>query len=574
MESIGDIMDLYMVRKQLSLGIPLTNLKLRVTDYCRVSTDNIKQKNSLNNQINYFEEMIKNNNNWIYIDGYVDEGITGTSDIKRDNFMRMIEDGKSGKFDLIITKEISRFSRNTLDSIKYTRELLQCGVAVFFVNDNINTALPDSELRLTIMASMAQDEIRRLSERVKFGMNRAIIDGHILGNDKLFGYNKNKITGNLEINEIEGEVVKKIYDMYVIDDMSLSGIVCFLNNSNIKTSMNKKFSVSTLSRMLRNPKYKGYYCGKKTEIIDYITKRVKYIDMDDWIMYKDNEKIPPLVNELMWDRAFEKLNKRSNKFGSNKVIGQKKYVLSSRLVCDKHNTLFYRRKLSKNSDEVVWRCSRYYICGKNSCDNIVIRESELYFILDNLIDYLGIDLNIVIDILLKLYLEKDNNSNIQNKLKIYNSKKANLLRVKDKILELNILGLLSDVEFGEKNSSCNLQLVELEDKINDLILIYKKGSGTNNRESILKDVLRNKVFDKDVLDYLIEKIINKIIVSSFEGDNINLIFYFNLSIDFIKNKINNGYSKLDSFFCNDYVFNRGCGKKKCKIKYNIECYIC
>ena len=140
-------MDLYTVRQQLSLGIPLTNLKLRVTDYSRVSTDNIKQKNSLRNQIEHFEEMIKKNEIWTYVKGYVDVGITGTSDIKRDNFMRMIEDAKNGKFDLIITKEISRFSRNTLDSIKYTRELLQSGVAVLFVNDNINTALPDSEVR-------------------------------------------------------------------------------------------------------------------------------------------------------------------------------------------------------------------------------------------------------------------------------------------------------------------------------------------------------------------------------------------------------------------------------------------
>jgi len=304
-------MDLYKVRQQLSLGIPLTSLKLRVTDYSRVSTDNIKQKNSLRNQVEHFDEMIKKNKNWIYVDGYVDDGVTGTSDIKRENFMRMIADGKSGKFDLIITKEISRFSRNTLDSIKYTRELLQSGVAVLFVNDNINTALPDSELRLTIMASMAQDEIRRLSERVKFGMNRAIIDGHILGNDKLFGYKKNKVTGNLEVDVNNGDIVKNIYKMYVIDDLSLSKIVHYLNYNNIKTNFGKKFSVSTLSRMLRNPKYKGYYCGKKTEIIDYITKKVKCYEMDEWVMYKDNLRVPPLVSEEIWDRAFEKLQKSS-----------------------------------------------------------------------------------------------------------------------------------------------------------------------------------------------------------------------------------------------------------------------
>ena len=192
-------MDLYAVRKQLSMGVPLASLKLRVTDYARVSTNTHEQKKSLQNQVEHFEQYIKENPNWTYVDGYVDDGITGTSDIKRDNFMKMIEDARRGKFDLIVTKEISRFSRNTLDSIKYTRELLSYGVSVLFVNDNINTAMPDSELRLTIMASMAQDEIRRLSERVKFGMNQAIERGEILGNNLLYGYKKNKDNGGLNI---------------------------------------------------------------------------------------------------------------------------------------------------------------------------------------------------------------------------------------------------------------------------------------------------------------------------------------------------------------------------------------
>lgn len=196
-----ETLDLYTVRKKLNMGESLTGIHLRVTDYARVSTDADEQKKSLKNQVEHFEQYIKQNPNWTYIPGYVDDGITGTSDIKRDNFMQMIEDAHLGKFDLIVTKEISRFSRNTLDSIKYTRELLSLGVAVLFVNDNINTAMPDAELRLTIMASMAQDEIRRLSERVKFGMNRAIERGEILGNDMLYGYKKNKDTGVLIIIE-------------------------------------------------------------------------------------------------------------------------------------------------------------------------------------------------------------------------------------------------------------------------------------------------------------------------------------------------------------------------------------
>ena len=192
-------MNLYKVRKELSLGVPLSNILLRVTYYSRVSTNNEEQKTSLINQKDYFEELIKKNKNWQYIDGYVDEGITGTSDTKRTSFMKMIDDARNGLFDLIITKEISRFSRNTLDSIKYTRELLDNGVGVLFLNDNINTILPDSELRLTIMSSLAQDEIRKLSDRVKFGMKESIKKGNILGNQRLYGYIKKD--NKYEINQ-------------------------------------------------------------------------------------------------------------------------------------------------------------------------------------------------------------------------------------------------------------------------------------------------------------------------------------------------------------------------------------
>ena len=310
-------MDLYTVRQQLSLGIPLTNLKLRVTDYSRVSTDNIKQKNSLRNQIEHFDEMIKKNENWTYVKGYVDDGITGTSDIKRDNFMRMIEDGKSGKFDLIITKEISRFSRNTLDSIKYTRELLQSGVAVLFVNDNINTALPDSELRLTIMASMAQDEVRRLSERVKFGMNRSIEEGRILGNDLMYGYKKDKLTGNLVIVDSEALVVKRIFSLYVTNNYSLKQIADELNKEKIPTSQGKIWRGSSIGRMIKNKKYIGYYCGKKTEIIDYMTKQVKYLEEKDWISFKDTTRIPPIISEEMFFKANERMKKRAKPYGTN-----------------------------------------------------------------------------------------------------------------------------------------------------------------------------------------------------------------------------------------------------------------
>ena len=162
--------------------------KRRVAAYARVSTDKDDQLNSLENQQNYFEEMIKENKNWIFSGGYIDEGISGTAVKNRDSFLRMIEAGTLGKIDLVLTKEISRFSRNTVDSIKYTEYLLKNGVIVYFLSDNLNTIQEDAEFRLTIMSSLAQDEVRKLSERVKFGFKQQIKKDIIFVIDKRLLY--------------------------------------------------------------------------------------------------------------------------------------------------------------------------------------------------------------------------------------------------------------------------------------------------------------------------------------------------------------------------------------------------
>ncbi len=454
-------MDLYVIRKKLNMGISLMSMKLRVTYYSRVSTDHLEQQNSLKNQIEHFDEMIKNNKNWVYIDGYVDSGISGTTSYKRDNFMKMIDDARCDKFDLIITKEISRFSRNTLDSIKYTRELLSYGVAVLFVNDNINTALPDSELRLTIMSSMAQDEIRRLSERVKFGMNRSIINGNILGNNMLYGYKKDKLTGNLTIIPNEATIVKRLFRLYAIDGYSITKIAKIFNNEGIKTSQNKKWSVSTLKRVLKNPKYKGYYCGKKSEIIDYMTKKVKIIPEKDWITYKDESKIPPIISENIWNKANERLKIRSKKFGNDykkeKTMYQNRYPLSAKIYCTRDNEVFHRRHQCKSNNDITWICARYLKEGKKACDSPNVRESEIYAIMKDIIYSLGIELTEVTSYLLKLY-----KNTISDRKKITElEKRINDMEkekyTKDKLIEL-LLGKIIVSKIDNNNDYIKLDV--------------------------------------------------------------------------------------------------------------------
>lgn len=541
-------MDLYDIRNQLNMGIPLTNIKLKVTDYARVSTDHITQKKSLQNQKEHFKEYITSNPNWTYIEGYVDDGITGTSDIKRQNFMQMIADAKKNKFDLIITKEISRFSRNTLDSIKYTRELLSYGVAVLFVNDNINTALPDSELRLTIMASMAQDEIRRLSERVKFGMNRAIQKGHILGNNMLYGYRKALNSKKLTIKEEEAKIVEEVYELYVINKLSLSKIAKHLNSKNIKTIQGNYWSTSTISRMIENPKYKGFYCGKKTEIADYMTKKVKYLNKTDWITYEDKENIPPIVTDALWQKANYRLNNRKKAFRkrkTNKDLYKNNYLYSGKIFCKKDQSPFYRRE---NNKQITWICSTYIKKGKKACNCQNIKEKEVDKIISDLINNLCLDFNKIIKILTASYTSTKVFTKLEKEKLI--KEKNNIVSKKERLLDLNIDGIISKKEFENKNSLLNEKLHNIKSKLKNI---------ENNKSEDFPALILGKLQEKNIKEQIIKQILEKIFVSS-NKNTIYLDIFINLNI---KEKIN---------LQNTYEFKRGYdtnSTKKYKILYIV-----
>ena len=566
-------MDLYAVRKQLSMGVPLASLKLRVTDYARVSTNTHEQKKSLQNQVEHFEQYIKENPNWTYVDGYVDDGITGTSDIKRDNFMKMIEDARRGKFDLIVTKEISRFSRNTLDSIKYTRELLSYGVSVLFVNDNINTAMPDSELRLTIMASMAQDEIRRLSERVKFGMNQAIERGEILGNNLLYGYKKNKDNGGLNIIKEEAKIVRKIYELYAIEELSLSKIVKALNSEGLKTCQGKKWCISTISRMIENPKYKGYYCARKSETVDYMTKKIKYFKKGDWIIYENKTRIPPIIDENLWNRANTRLLKRKKAFSKRKeekTIYKNRYLYSAKIYCAKHNTVFHRREFRKNKKDITWVCSEYLKNGKTTCDSPNIRESELDAILKDLISKLQIESNEVIDTLMNYYKHLEINTGIDEEILSRERKINNLYAKKDKLLELSLQGSLSNTEFSERNNFFNERIKVLDNELNKLKNEKNNLKGTTGKTKELTNILKQKVNSKSTIDKIISSLLEQIVVSKICECKNNMELNIYLSY-----KEKNKTKKLQPILRSSYEFKRGYDTKKTKrykVYYQVNCY--
>lgn len=458
-------MEVRKIRSEMRMGRSFYDLPLRVTFYARVSTDQDEQINSLENQVQYYTELIQSKPNWKFVPGYVDEGISGGSTKKRDNFNRMIRDAKAGMFDFIITKEISRFSRSTLDSIKYTQELLDYNVGVFFQNDNINTLDTDSEFRLVIMAGVAQDEIRKLSERLKFGFRQAIKNGHVLGNDKLYGYDKKDCV--LTVNEEEAEIIRIIFDLYGNQRLGTRTISKRLMELGYTSREGNAFNTLTIRHILENPKYKGWYCGNKSQSVDYRTKRNVLLDESEWVTHPD-PSIPAIVSEELWNRAnaLYKIRREEMKSHSSGVSFHNRYPYSAKIYCEEHGTTFHRQVIqTKKGQQEVWQCKVYRSHGRGACSAPQIRSSDLDLILSDIFRELVRDKEKIIDSLVTVLTNIPKEVDYGKLRCQVENEMDDLERKKNRLLDLSIAGALTVEEFKERNDAFNAQIQECQGKL-------------------------------------------------------------------------------------------------------------
>lgn len=506
-------MDIYNIREALTGGKTIYDLPLRVTYYARVSTDKDEQLHSLSAQVRYYTEYIQRNPQWIFVEGYVDEGISGTTVGKRENFLRMIKDAEAGHFDFIVTKEISRFSRNTLDSIKYTQDLLRYGVGVLFQSDNINTLMPDSELRLTIMSSIAQDEVRKISERVKFGFKRAIENGVVLGSNRIWGYEKQD--GRLVIKEDEAEIVRKIFDLYANERFGIRTIAAYLTSQGYKNTKGNDFSFSTIRGILSNPKYKGYYCGKKTSKIDYRTKEVKNFDPEDWVMYKDESGniVPAIVSEELWDRANLILGQRSIKQSSEDKTGyQNRYPYSGKIICGTHKLPYYRSLYRyKSGNKEIWQCQEYSRKGKDGCNSPILYTSELDEIMRRVLEDLSLNRAEIIHDMIQLYTTISGGSKTEEDIARCKVTIEGILKRKDKLLDLSIEGHISDEEFSQRNERFNEEIEKQRTRLAELEEERIKNQSMLQSINVLRQVITEELdfangFTVGVIDSLLDHI--------------------------------------------------------------------
>lgn len=489
--------------------------KPKVCAYCRVSTDSNKQMESLETQVFYYENYIKNKSGWEYAGVFKDEGISGTGTAKRTEFNKMIKACELGKIDLILTKSISRFSRNTADCLKTVRYLKGLKVAVYFERENINTIGANSELILSVLSSLAQDESKNISENTRWAFQKKFKQGRLQINAKRFlGYDVDK-NGNLVINKEEAKIVKRIYKRYLNGD-SLNEIKRGLEKSKIKTITGlDTWSGSTIKKILSNEKYYGDLIQQKTITVDYLTHKRKK-NTGEVPMYEVKNHHEAIVSKEDFLKVQEIMRKKAAKFGNLPEVRNKytqRYAFSGKIICGNCGATFKRRTWNiKKNKHIVWQCSTYINEGKNSCNMKVIKDEILKAVFVKMFN--------------KLYERKDDffktfADNIDKVLK-KNTKCENVFKLDREIDNINgeikklirqqIKGELQDGVFDAKHRELNEELHKLKDSKDEGSFDSNKYKDILKRSKEIQKIIEMRKntlieFDDNIFKNLIEKIV-------------------------------------------------------------------
>ncbi len=443
----------------------ISDKKKRVAAYCRVSTDKEDQTNSFESQQRYFKEYIERNPHWELYKIFAEEGISGTNTKKRKEFNHMVECARNGDFDLIVTKEISRFARNTLDSIYYTRDLKKYGVGVIFLNDNINTLDGDAELRLAIMSSIAQEESRRTSQRVKWGQKRQMEKGVVFGRSML-GYDVKD--GKMYINKEGAEIVRLIFHKFVNEKKGTHVIARELGEAGIQSMGRvKEWQNTVILRIIRNEKYCGDLVQKKTYTPDFLSHEKKYNQgQEEFVIIKDHHE--PIISRELFEEANHILNERSLS-QKGKAKYSNRYPFSGKIKCGCCGFSYVARyKTRKNGSRYkAWRC------------NEAVKHGSPHMDLEgNLIGCTGRSIQNEEAVHIMCLVTKSLN---------YNKKKItdNLLAVIKPILALDAA--------GADHEKLKLQIKRIEEKRTNLIELFISGDITRDEFAAARVKCENEI---------------------------------------------------------------------------------
>ncbi len=493
-------------------GKPLGRLK--VVAYARVSTDNDEQLNSYESQKKYYKERILANDEWSFEGIYADEGISGTQDYKRENFMKMIEGALEEKFDLILTKSISRFARNTLDTLKYVRLLKEKNIAILFEEENINTLEMSGEFLLTVLSSVAQQESETISSHVKLGLKMKSERGELVGFNNCFGYSYDSKTNVMSIVEEEAAIVKLIYKTY-LKGHGADYIAKMLSEMKIETRRNKeKWRASTVMGILKNEKYIGDVLQGKTFTTDPIShKRLMNYGESDQYYIKDHHEA--IISKEDYDRVQEILKERCGARATGRRLGNigRKYAFSGKIKCGFCGATYVRRCMySKCGSTVIWDCLTNIESGKESCkDSKALRENlienafvDTYHLLCNSKDFNAEEL-------LKTIVSCIKDTSIEEKIKNAKKNKTKFETQIHKLVDLMLEGTIDKETYNQKKEKLDSKLEKINKEIEQYNLLSEDDDKIEDGINKIKSTLNsNKIlegFDRDVFDALVDYII-------------------------------------------------------------------
>ena len=490
------------------------NSRLRVAAYCRVSTGDEEQLNSYESQKKYYKEKITSNSNWYFAEIYADEAISGTLDYKRTNFMRMIQDALDNKFDMILTKSISRFARNTVDTLKYVRILKERNIAVLFEEENINTLEMSGELLLTILSSVAQQESENISTHVKLGLKMKKERGELIGFNNCLGYSYDAKNKKMTINQNEADIVREIFSLY-LEGYGSNGIAKKLTELQIKTPKgNQKWNENTILRILKNEKYKGDVLQGKTFTTDPITHK-RVINMGEEDQYYITEHHEAIIDEEIFNKVQRIIKERRGARATGRVLGNigRKFTFSCRLRCGFCGKTLGRRSLyvNKKQTKPAWLCLTSSKNGKQYClDSKVIREEIIENAFIDSYKLLCNNKNFVNKLLDNIEKVSKENS-CENQLNKLESNKADIEQKKQKMLDLLIDGTITQDIYNERLNKYNEKQEQIEMKIDKIKAEIKNDDGIERGISKFKEILKKEEimeeFDSDVFDAIVDYVI-------------------------------------------------------------------
>lgn len=488
--------------------------ELRVAAYCRVSTDKDDQTNSLASQRRYFSEYINAHKDWILDNIYYDEGISGTQTKKRAGFNAMIDEAMRGQIDLILTKEVCRFARNTVDTLSYTRKLKELGVGVIFTIDNIDTRDCDGELRLTIMASIAQEESRKTSERVKWGQKRRMEQGVVFGRDLLGYYVKD---GKLIINEEEAPVVRAIFHKYTIEGKGTHVISKELIEEGMRPKRVRQWSNTVILRVLRNEKYVGDLCQKKTFTPNYLTHDKKYNRGEEEMVYLYDHH-QPIIDRELWNRTQEELQRKAPS-KEQRLKHSNRYWCSGKLYCGICGSHYVSRtkKMKNGVIYKAWRCYEAAIHGTRKerqgevvgCDNSSINEKTLLACMKFLISHIKVNYNllrseIINDIKALQVIPIRESDHIRDRIDALNEKKR-------KMIDCALEEIISKQELAEQINWYDMQIQEMQDLLKTSLMNDKvkaeQAAETETYITALDEIMCFEESNQELYREILEKMV-------------------------------------------------------------------